>query len=284
MYFNRTPRKYTGQKRTYWRRYSHRSSDFYVRRPTRSYSTPRNYSFKGYKLGGGALVIVTILGWIALLFWKLIFWTVSIIFRRVTSVKEGSFKLNDTPQDQFNDYKYKESIPLESNEPFRDYRQEFRDFNDKIQALRQTNATTVAEVINPPTGTVNRYGLKTSLLTQSELHFLEILKQVIGDRYTIECQVPLSGIVTILDSSNNFTNYSDFNQIKAKTIDFVLYDKSYSPYVCIELDGSSHMRLDRIKRDIFINNLMKSVGLRIIHVYSASDYDKEYLEEQIFSK
>ena len=228
--------------------------------------------------------IVTVLGWIALLFWKLIFWIVGIIFKRVTSVKMGSFKLNDTPQSQFSDYKREESTSSVSNEPVRDYKQEFRDFNDKIQALRQTKITSVVEIANPPVEIANRYGLKTSLLSQSELHFLEPLKQVVGDRYTIECQVPLSGIVTILDSNKNFTNYHDFNQIKAKTIDFVLYDKNYKPFVCIELDGSSHMRLDRIKRDIFINNLMKSVGLKIIHIYPASEYDTQELENLIFDK
>jgi hypothetical protein len=281
----RTPRKYTGQKRTYWRRYGHRSSDYYVRRPTHSYSTPRNYSFSGYKLGGGALAIVTVLGWIALLFWKLIFWVVGVIFKGVTSVKEGSFKLNNTQQGQ-SSYGQENATLSTPEEPARNYKQEFSAFNDKIQALRQTNSTSVAGVTNTPNvlDQQNRYGLKTSLLTASEIHFLETLKQVVEDRFNIECQVPLSGIVTILDSNNNFTNYRDFNQIKAKTIDFVLYDKSFKPYVCIELDGSSHMRLDRIKRDIFINNLMKSVGLRIIHVYPASDYDKEDLESQIFKE
>lgn len=127
-----------------------------------------------------------------------------------------------------------------------------------------------------------RYGLKESLLTPSERNFLEVLEQVVGDRYIIEKQVQLSRIVTPTDSNKNFINYRDFNQIKAKSIDFVLFNKDYSPYLCIELDDLSHMRWDRQKRDAFVNQIMKDVGLRIIHIRASYSYDLEKLKSQVF--
>ena len=126
-----------------------------------------------------------------------------------------------------------------------------------------------------------RYGLKDSLLTPAEKEFLLVLQQIVGDKYHIELQVQLSRIVSPLDSNSHFTNYHDFNIIKAKSIDFVLYDKEYKPYLAIELDDRSHLRWDRIRRDSFVNDVMKSVGLRIIHIPVSYTYDTERLKMEI---
>jgi hypothetical protein len=138
------------------------------------------------------------------------------------------------------------------------------------------------KLTDPDNTTVDkRYELKECLLTQSEKNFLSILEQVVGDRYIIEKQVQLSRLVTPKDSSKDFINYRDFNQIKAKSIDFVLFNKDYSPYLCIELDDLSHMRWDRQKRDAFVDKIMKDVGLRIIHIRASYSYDLEKLKKQI---
>ncbi len=131
----------------------------------------------------------------------------------------------------------------------------------------------------------SRYGLREGgLLTPAERFFLEILKQIVGDHYCIELQVQLSRIVTPLDSNENFINYKDFNRIKAKSIDFVLYDKEYKPYLAIELDDRTHLRWDRIKRDHFVDQVMNDVGLRILHIPVSYKYDTEKLRMLIMSR
>ena len=127
-----------------------------------------------------------------------------------------------------------------------------------------------------------RYNLKDSFLTEAEDNFLIILKQVVGERYIIEPQVSLSRLVAPKDSNGRYTNYSDFNKIKSKSVDFVLFTNNYKPQVVIELDDRSHFRLDRIKRDEFVNNIMNDVGLRIVRVPTAYSYDIEGLTRQIF--
>lgn len=127
-----------------------------------------------------------------------------------------------------------------------------------------------------------RYTLKQSLLTDTEREFLEVLEQIVDGNYRIEVQVPLSGIVKVLDSSRHYTNYHDFNQIKAKTIDFVLYDKEYKPYLAIELDDRTHLQPNRVERDHFLDSVMSGVGLRIIHVPVSYTYDLDKLRAQIF--
>jgi hypothetical protein len=142
-------------------------------------------------------------------------------------------------------------------------------------------------VIEPVTLPINkensgRYKLKESLITPAEENFLKVLKEVVGDKYIIENQVQLSRIVKPIDSGKNYTNYTDFNKIKAKSVDFVLFDKYYKPYLCIELDDRSHLRFDRVKRDLFVDEIMKSVNLRIIHIPVAYSYNIDDLRHKIF--
>lgn len=127
-----------------------------------------------------------------------------------------------------------------------------------------------------------RYALKQSLLSPAEKNFLSVLEKIVDGKYIIESQVQLSRIVTPLDSNINYTNYSDFNKIKAKSIDFVLFNKDYSPYLCIELDDISHLKWERQKRDMFVNKVMADVGLRIIHIRTSYSYNLEDIRKQIF--
>ena len=189
-------------------------------------------------------------------------WGATLAFKLIRSLFHGSGNLKNT----FTINNSSVSVPLPPSQAATSY-----------NAPSSTSATTQPETL--PAG---RYSLKGTLITEAEKNFLTTLKQVVGDRYRIELQVQLSRIVTPTDSNEHFTNYRDFNQIKAKSIDFVLYDKEYRPYLCIELDDRSHLRWDRMKRDAFVDEIMKSVGLRIIHIPAAYSYDIDALREEIF--
>jgi hypothetical protein len=124
------------------------------------------------------------------------------------------------------------------------------------------------------------YALKRSPMTASETYFLSVLDRVVDGHYKIIPQVGLSALVRTAAESERA--YADFNRIKAKSVDYVLYDEKYRPYLAIELDDPSHRRWDRMMRDLFVNNVMQSVGLRILHVERRESYDEEWLKEQIF--
>lgn len=129
----------------------------------------------------------------------------------------------------------------------------------------------------------NKYKLNQGLVTPTEEAFMKVLEEVVGDKYRIIPQVQLSRIMKPIDSNSHFTNYHDFNLIKAKSIDFVLYDKDLiHPYLAIELDDYSHNRADRIKRDEFVNRVMEEVGLRLIRIPVAQSYDLENLKTHLF--
>lgn len=160
----------------------------------------------------------------------------------------------------------------------------YTDIRKSYIATQESTLSTSLAQTNPQThgGQENRYSLRPTLLTPAEKVFLNALEQAVGNHYRIENQVPLSRIVVPRDSNENFTNYHDFNRIKAKSIDFVLYDQNYTPYLCIELDDRSHLQWDRIKRDAFVDELMRDVGLRIIHIPVRYSYDLSILRQQIF--
>lgn len=132
-----------------------------------------------------------------------------------------------------------------------------------------------------PNQTTERYALRTALLTPAEQNFLNVLTKAVDGRYIIENQVQLSRIVTPTDSNSHYVNYRDFNQIKAKSIDFVLYGNSYRPVLCIELDDHSHLRWDRVKRDLFVDEVMDGVGLPILHVPVSYSYNLTELKDNI---
>jgi hypothetical protein len=160
------------------------------------------------------------------------------------------------------------------------------------------SGTTINETVYPPkeeaqpqarpqiqTNVDPRYSLKPSLLTPAENEFLNILESIVSNRYRIECQVQISRFVAVNDSNAHFTNYHDFNRIKAKSIDFVLFDKTRKPCLAIELDDRTHSRLDRIKRDMFVDDVMEQIHLPILHVRVAypHPYNVDELRQQIFS-
>ena len=65
-----------------------------------------------------------------------------------------------------------------------------------------------------------------------------------------------------------------FNVIAMKHIDFLLCDNDLKPIIGFEVDDSSHLRSDRIKRDEFLDKLYSAVGLKVVRVYELNDTDK----------
>lgn len=70
-------------------------------------------------------------------------------------------------------------------------------------------------------------------------------------------------------------NYTAFNKIKAKHIDFMIYDQSLNLVCALELDDNSHNRKDRIERDIFVNDALASCGIKLIRSYNFKNMDME---------
>lgn len=108
---------------------------------------------------------------------------------------------------------------------------------------------------------------KRNPLTETEKKFVQYIKPITDkNNLIIMTQVPLQSIFKA-------NNQSNFNKIKAKTIDFALVDNNYNYKGFIELDDYTHTRTDRIKRDIFVNKLFENNNLKLKRIKVSKEYN-----------
>lgn len=119
------------------------------------------------------------------------------------------------------------------------------------------------------------YEKKTYLLTQNELKFYKLLKNITDkNNLNLFSQVALYEII-------KYKNIKDFNKIKSKTIDFVITDSNCKIKLCIELDDPTHIKENRQKRDEFINKLFKDLDIKLLRIPTQNYYNIKELEKYI---
>lgn len=93
--------------------------------------------------------------------------------------------------------------------------------------------------------------------------------------YTVFAKVRLLDLLEPVKNSPKYKTY--FYKVQAKHVDFVLCDEKLVARHIIELDDSSHDSKDRKERDMFVDEVLKSVGYNIIHTRAITDEIKEKL-------
>lgn len=102
----------------------------------------------------------------------------------------------------------------------------------------------------------------SSILTPAEQHFYKVLSSVIEGRAIIMAKVRVADVLKVKRSINKKHFWSYFSKISQKHIDFILIDPQTFTTLCvIELDDKSHLNLDRMKRDRFINQVMMQTSI-----------------------
>lgn len=113
---------------------------------------------------------------------------------------------------------------------------------------------------NPQSG--NYYA--KPLLTARELQAYAKLKPMADIRGLIICpKVRLADLVHPYKNDPKFMSH--FGRIKAKHVDFVICDQLMNVRGIIELDDRTHDRKDRQERDRLVDEILESVGYKIIH-------------------
>ena len=129
----------------------------------------------------------------------------------------------------------------------------------------------------------NAYYKKKYFLTKAEYNFLGILQQILKDEYYIFPQVHLASILGVKKGTGNWQGL--MNKINRKSVDFVIFDKQYiQPLLAIELDDSSHRFSKRQERDKFVDKIMQSASMDILHVRASGSYNVDELSNIIFDK
>lgn len=126
------------------------------------------------------------------------------------------------------------------------------------------------------------YYRRDSLLTKSELHFYQTLKQSIPENQIIMMKVRMADIINCDDKA---WRAGWGPKISAKHIDFVLIDaKTTEIKIAIELDDSTHRtNKDRIERDIFVNKAFEVAGVPLLRIPTQRNYDVDKLRTLIHS-
>jgi hypothetical protein len=110
------------------------------------------------------------------------------------------------------------------------------------------------------------------ILTDSERRFFAVLEGCIPRHCYILAQVRLANLVAVESGTAAFRAH--FNRVAMKCVDFVLVNHSTMvPLLVVELDDRSHDRADRQERDKFVDQVLTSIGLPILHWPVESRYN-----------
>lgn len=127
---------------------------------------------------------------------------------------------------------------------------------------------------------------KNKLLTENELLFYKKLKPICDkNNIHIITKVRLADIANVKNVYNEYEKKEHFKKIMAKHIDFVLCNpKNLEIIALIELDDKSHERIDRIKSDIFKDELCNRIGIKLIRTYIENDIERQLIENGILKQ
>lgn len=105
---------------------------------------------------------------------------------------------------------------------------------------------------------------KKYLFTKNELYNYKTLKQYADVKGLIIC--PKVRLLDIIEPIKGLKKYKTlFYKVQAKHVDFVICDDTLHIKAIIELDDSSHDQEHRIERDKFVDEILRSVGYKVIH-------------------
>ncbi|MBD2109558.1 DUF2726 domain-containing protein [Nodosilinea sp. FACHB-13] len=120
---------------------------------------------------------------------------------------------------------------------------------------RQANSTSPKPTQAHGTDTAQSYSYSYQkyLFTQAETTFYHALQNATQSQYLVFGKVRVADVLKP-QTDNRGDWQRAFNKISAKHFDFVLCDRaSLKVLAAVELDDSSHQRVDRVKRDDFLN-------------------------------
>lgn len=134
---------------------------------------------------------------------------------------------------------------------------------------------------------IPNYIKREKFLEDSERKFFRVLLNIIPrlnnrkeKRYIqISTQVAINRIIDI----NNRRNTDLYEEIKDKSIDYVLFDLNTSKIMCcIELQGKEHFENEeRIKRDILIRKIFKESEIKYIEIKTQNEYNENEIYNEI---
>lgn len=153
-------------------------------------------------------------------------------------------------------------------------------FVQLLEARKRASPDSPASIDEDSGIVFTNYLPRDSLLRPGERAFFPALEQACANRSLIFTQVQLSKLIYPRAGIPKWQTYQ--NKIDRKSVDFVLcHPTTLKPQLIIELDDKSHTREDRKERDDFVNNALKAVGIPLLRIPAAPNYNPAAIEQRI---
>jgi hypothetical protein len=153
--------------------------------------------------------------------------------------------------------------------------------SDKRTGKKRSSVSPATQSEPADSDQVYSYRLQKSLFTPAELVFFNALQEATSGQFLVFGKVRVADVIKP-QTSNRSDWQRAFNKISAKHFDFVLCDKeSLKVLATVELDDSSHSRVDRVKRDDFLNQAVDSAKLALIRFPVQASYGLDDIQSKI---
>lgn len=108
------------------------------------------------------------------------------------------------------------------------------------------------------------------LLTKNEYGEYKKLREYATQKHLIIC--PKVRLLDIIEPRHGRKDYTTLmRKIQSKHVDFVICDENLYIQAILELDDSSHDQQDRKARDLFVDEILTSVGYKVIRTRSITE-------------
>ena len=110
------------------------------------------------------------------------------------------------------------------------------------------------------------YVARSYAMTKRERLFYEAPRDAVRGAFIIGIKMRLADIVEVADIGAGDATRPEFHRIAMKHVDFVLIDPRHSRFVLVvELDDETHQRQNRKERDDFLDRVLLSVNVPVLH-------------------
>ncbi|MDO6695124.1 DUF2726 domain-containing protein [Aliiglaciecola sp. 3_MG-2023] len=126
---------------------------------------------------------------------------------------------------------------------------------------------------------------KASLLTHTELSFLDLIESAMGQRYRVLCRTRLSEIVSLRQNTDKRAAKHALIKASSRQLDFVLCHKSdMSPVMAIDLVHNGGKDGYKTQRDWYVTSALDAARIPHLRIKVKSGYTKAELKECIDAK
>ena len=127
------------------------------------------------------------------------------------------------------------------------------------------------------------YRRKGNLLTDSELNFYHVLKEIVHPNETVFAKVRQADLIEVIGEKHQPHFWPWFNKISQRHVDFVICDKNTTaPKTIIELNDRSHDLPNRRNRDAEVREAFKYTGIRLLEIPTAKQYNPKEIKALIY--